>query len=788
MAETAPLRPVDLLLHEAQLLEQAARICPFRSGHVTFPRDLPEGMNQEGEYRAVPLAGEDKLFIPLIHCHGLLGVLFLEETPAEPSPLWLRTLVPYMERCLEALALARQRRSDALTGLLQQEALLEDLEQEIETIAENILPSDRETEPGGPEYRGEVALLAIQVTGMQQLCEAKGYGWAEELLLSLARKLADCCPPSCSVGRLDNHRLGVMLPRTGPTSIRKTAERIQSDLAAFSLQDPVTGEETAIRVDLGLTVYPQDLFGPAASAPPREQARVLLVNSLRALEAASSHKGEGSLFFFSSILTEGGRIRNTLTQDRALVDLGRRDRAREGQIFSVRPPQREGSSPWPSGDGRDKAELMLIDTDKESSLAQILHQRPGAQVVPGDRLIHQPHPEDYSLDQGGALAPEEAGQSCLLSLPRFLTAWRRRCQKKEAFCLALCRIRKEDAPHGREFDAENGYLRRLLDTLEQKMPPQGLAGSYGSACFILYLPGTGPEEARELLHSLPRPDAKGNTYVFRAGIGYYPCLNYTRLDVAETARNALEHAELLSGNAVTVFDSLSLTVSADRHYARGDLAEAITDYQQALLLDPENHLARNSLAICHAHLGRNSRAQQEFQDLLARDPDHIIALYNHACLSLKMEQLEAAEENLQRCLELQPEQHFCLIRLGQIRERKGDIQGARDYYQRANHTPQGPRYAYKHLARLDHLHGDLRTARDNLQKAVQANPWDAEALHLMARIYLEAGEDPELVESLAKRSYSLRPDLEEHLRLLEEILISRGKEEEARHLRLGAEE
>jgi tetratricopeptide (TPR) repeat protein len=745
-------------------------------------------MIQEGMYSALSPTGEDKLFIPLIHCDRLLGVLFLEETPSNPSPLWLKTLVPYVERCLEALALARQKRSDALTGLLQQEPLLEDLEQEIKTIAENILATGRETGPGDPEYLGEVAMLAIQVTGMQQICEAKGYGWAEELLLSLARKLADCCPNSCAAGRLDNHRLGVILPRTGPTSIRKTAERIQSDLASFSPQDPVTGEETATRVDMGLTVYPQDLFGPAASAPPREQARVLLANSLRALEAASSHKGKGTLFFFSSILTEGGRIRNTLTEDRALVNLGRRDRAREGQIFAVRAPQREGSSPWPSGDGRDKAELMLIDTYEESSLAQILHQRPGAEVAPGDRLIHQPHHEYYSLDHGGALAPEEAGRNCLLSLPRFLTAWRRRCQKEEAFCLALCRVRQEEVSHGREFDAENGYLQQLLDTLDQKLPSQGLAGSYGSACLILYLPGTGPEEARDLLYSLPREDTEGNTYVFRAGIGYYPCLNYTRLDVAETARNALEHAELLSGNAVTVFDSLSLTVSADRHYARGDLAEAITDYQQALLLDPENHLARNSLAICHAHLGRNSRAQQEFQELLAQDPNHVIALYNHGCLSLKMEQLEAAEENLQRCLELQPEQHFCLIRLGQIRERKGDFQGARDYYQRANNTPQGPRYAYKHLARLDHLHEDLRTARDNLQKAVQANPWDAEALHLMARIYLEAGEDPELVESLAKRSYSLRPDLEENLRLLEEILISRGKQEEARHLRLGAEE
>ena len=57
----------------------------------------------------------------------------------------------------------------------------------------------------------------------------------------------------------------------------------------------------------------------------------------------------------------------------------------------------------------------------------------------------------------------------------------------------------------------------------------------------------------------------------------------------------------------------------------------------------------------------------------------------------------------------------------------------------------------------------------------------------MARLYLETGEDLELVESLARRCYSLRPDLEEHARLLEEVLLSRGKPTEARGLRPEAE-
>ena len=780
MAHATTLRPVDLLLNEEHLLNQAAQICPFRSGYITFPRDIPKGMALEESYQPVSPAGEDKLFIPLTHHGRLLGVLFLEGSVTDPDRLWLQALAPYMERCLEALVLAGHKRSDLLTGLLQQEALLEDLGREIEVIAENALASDKG--PGEPAYRGEVALLALQIPEMAWICENRGYRRAEDILLRLARELGHCCPASCPAARLDNHRLGVMLPGTGPASIRKTAERIQSRLQAFSCEDPVTGEDLALSVDMGLTFYPRDLFGRAASSPPREQARVLLANALRALEAASSNKGRGTLFFFSSILTEGGRIRNILTGDRILVDLGRKDRAREGQIFAVHTPSGANHSPWPADRLEAKAEIMLIDTGEESSLAQVLHRSPGTDIAPEDRLIHRPHPGESSLETEHTQPQESATRNRLLSLPHFLSLWRQRCREEEAFCLALLRTQKDMGQEAA--DSEE----RLLNSLEDILPPGGLAGSYGSNRFILYLPGTGPEEAKGLLQGLAHTAKGDNLPAFRCGIGYYPCLNYTRLEVTETARNALEHAELLSEDAIAVFDSLSLTVSADRHYARGDLAEAITDYQQALLLDPENLLARNSLAICHAHLGRASRAQQELQSLLARDPENVMALYNLGCLSLKMEQLQTAEEYFQRCLDLEPQQHFCLIRQGRIRERLGDEEGARDCYLRANRTPQGPRYAYKHLARLDYRQGDRRSARDNLQKAVQANPSDAEALHLMARIYQDAREDPELVESLAKRSYSLRPDLEDHVRLLEEILISRGKREEAADLRPGARE
>jgi hypothetical protein len=56
-----------------------------------------------------------------------------------------------------------------------------------------------------------------------------------------------------------------------------------------------------------------------------------------------------------------------------------------------------------------------------------------------------------------------------------------------------------------------------------------------------------------------------------------------------------------------------------------------------------------------------------------------------------------------------------------------------------------------------------------------ANPWDAEAQHLLARLYLETGEDVQIAESLAQKSVSLRPDAEPYRQLLERIFLLQNK-------------
>lgn len=779
---------VDLLLQEEKLLEQASKICSFRTGHITFPRELPRYMVRNGAYSPVPVPEEEKLFIPLVHRDTLFGVLLLEGVRASHDSDWFRTLVPFMELNLENLLLAEQKHTDPLTGLLNQQALLLELEKEIELIVDSLISSDKKVWSDQADPRDNVSLLTIQVPQMESISRRAGYAKADRILSQLAEELQDCLPPSCLAARLENHRLGAMLARHGKPSARMAGERILSRLNSLAFRDPVTEEELEVTVHIGLSVYPGDIHGPAISSSIREKAGILLANALRALHIASVQEEEGTLFSFSSILSRGGRIDRILTGDRVIVDLGRKDKASEGHTFSVFEPGKEPFSPWPAPAEGKKAELMLIDTYSEQSLAEVLYRQPGTEISPGDPLSLRHSAGNLSTDTlPSRPAPEKALGSTeqgVLSLPRFLSLWQHYCLQENRFVLALCKMRhscKEKSPNPPE-----QTLHIFRDRTTELVPQEGLTGSYGSGCFILYLPGTTPEEARNMLTELSLLQKDYPDLSLYMGIGYYPCLNYTRLEIAETARLALEHAQFLPPGSIALFDSLSLTISADRHYAAGDLSEAISAYKQALLMDSENSLARNSLAICYARIGSLYRAQQEFTTLLQRNPEEEMVLYNHGCVSLKLEQLPAAEESFRRCLQLQPQHHFSLLRLGQIREKMGDSAGARDFYHRVLDAERGSGNALKHLGRLDYQKGDPASAREKLQKALKSCPWDAEALHLLARIYLEAGEDPELVESLARKSYSLRPGHKENLQLLEEMLIANGKKENLNSLRAGS--
>jgi predicted Zn-dependent protease len=76
--------------------------------------------------------------------------------------------------------------------------------------------------------------------------------------------------------------------------------------------------------------------------------------------------------------------------------------------------------------------------------------------------------------------------------------------------------------------------------------------------------------------------------------------------------------------------------------------------------------------------------------------------------------------------------------------------------------------------------GDKERARECLHLALNANHNDHFAMFLLARLYLDSGEDPQIAEVLARQCSALAPEKDDYWDLLVRALEVQGKDDEAR--------
>ena len=215
---------------------------------------------------------------------------------------------------------------------------------------------------------------------------------------------------------------------------------------------------------------------------------------------------------------------------------------------------------------------------------------------------------------------------------------------------------------------------------------------------------------------------------------------------------------------------------------------AIEEYKLALLADEDNVLAWNSLGVCLASLGRHAEARRFFEEAIQRTPDDPALAYNLGAVCQSLHDNEAAAEHFRTCIRLSPSHLYALIRLGQLDEAEERLEEARARFESAAALDTGSPLPYRHLARLALRLGQADQAREHLHQALLRNPRDVAALSLMADLYLDGGEDPELAESLARQSVALRPEYRNGWLVLSRALEVQGRLSDAREALLKAGE
>ncbi|GFK95919.1 Phytochrome-like protein cph2 [Fundidesulfovibrio magnetotacticus] len=787
---TAPRRASltrhDLVASEHVLRDALRDFVAFKSSSLYFP---PPGAGQDTE--PAWLKGEQKLLLPLSQGGAPLGV-FMAKGVRGLQARTLPLLAQAARLCLENLALAKALDTDPVTGLGNRQCLLDALEREIGLVQASILPGQASWQEAPAEARGGFGLVLFDVDYFSWVNQNYGHLYGETTLARLGALLAAKAPEGAALARLEEDLFAVLLPGASAARCLDLAESVRAAAAEEVFDYAVTGERIRLTLSAGFALYPRDLHGGQLAAPAGEAARVLVQKARKTLSAAKD-LGRDQVMSFGKLLREGGQILERLPLGRLAVSLGRAADAKEGMRFLVWSPRFEGARQLARDGGHRvlgrypamvKGEIILMEAQEDVSYAEVLHLTDASWTLePGDRLLLAQDPEDsFPGREDPAEPPRRDMASGLLGHRDFIRRFTQAREGEQAFTLALVRLPDPGQDRGASGGSRaEASIQELAALCRDHFGQELLGGRFSTGSLILYVPGQAPAALRERFQALAELARERLGLALSMGLAGHPFLSYGKADVLENCRKALDHAQLIQdGPRLALFDSISLTISADRLFTLGDLYGAVEEYRLALLADEGNVLARNSLGICLGRLGRMAQARAEFERVLALEPRNQMALYNlgHACQRLGEE--KTARKAFQRCLKLNPQDVYSLLRLGRMAEDAGKPANARGYYQKALALPGGPRLVTRHLARLAQAQGRADEAREHLQQALLQDPKDAFSLNLLARIYLDAGEDPAIAEALARQSAALRPDQGQFWKDLARALEAQGKTEEAR--------
>jgi tetratricopeptide (TPR) repeat protein len=406
-----------------------------------------------------------------------------------------------------------------------------------------------------------------------------------------------------------------------------------------------------------------------------------------------------------------------------------------------------------------KAEAEVLSVQGGRAMAQIVSRSdPFAQVRAGD-LVAPAESREEAPEQ------EPAGSG----LEAFRVALEREGAGWEKFAVLVARLEGGEVVRTR-FGSQR--LETLLEDMSAALLAFGGAGSVvgkdGSELLLAAFPNKTATEALAV-HGPLASLAAGLTGSVIAGCADYPAWGFGRAEVIDNAWKALEHARLLGPDKTAAFNAVSLNVSADALYARGDLLGAAREYLRALDIDPEDTNVLNSLGVCYANLGQLEEAALQFRKAIAVRPNEVMAHYNLGFVHLKRGEREEALERFQAAAAVDPasfEAHFQLGRLlleaGKAAEAKGHLLAAEAIERRP--------YIHRHLGDCLLLLGQSAEAAGHYKRAVRANPEDAHCLSQLAAIYLELGSDLEVAAALLKKSLELEPDCRLHRERLEAAL------------------
>ena len=369
--------------------------------------------------------------------------------------------------------------------------------------------------------------------------------------------------------------------------------------------------------------------------------------------------------------------------------------------------------------------------------------------------------DEKPLEESTQVLPEAAGNVILEKFPDLLSG---------ASFVEAVQTAVDNTPQfgvmaiGLDDILENGD-RSLDDTILQVLEclnsvcesEKGIWGKLESDLFAAVFPGKDAAHIQSIAEALQDGLADHTPQTITIGMAAYPVLDYDKGDMVQCTLKALNHAAFFGPNSRAFFDAVSLNISGDQCYQKGDIHGAISEYQQALKIDPDDVNVLNSMGVCYAVMGDVDTALSYFESAGKIDPNEVMAWYNSALIyKLKGDKQKALDHFLKAGTK-KADSFEIAFQTGKIYFETGDEGSGRKYYQKALTLTDGTDGNQRFVGDCHMALNETDLALKAYGAAIKENPNDAYALSALGMLYDQKGENPEIAMVFCQQSVDIAP-------------------------------
>ena len=304
--------------------------------------------------------------------------------------------------------------------------------------------------------------------------------------------------------------------------------------------------------------------------------------------------------------------------------------------------------------------------------------------------------------------------------------------------------------------SEHVDVAQILETVCGK--ENGFWGTLESGLFIGLFPGKNGSEGQAMARLIQNRLADSTGHTVSIGIASYPLINFKKDDMIDNARKALDHAGFFGPGSAVAFDGVSLNISADKLYEKGELKAAVEEFKQALLIDPSNKNVHNSLGVCYGLMGDYQNAKKEFEIVVSMDPGEYMALFNLGLVHVLNNELEQALEFFLSADKINGDVYEIAFQSGKLYFESDELVKAKPFLERAVTLDPDSGAAYRYLGECYAADDLQQEAISAYKKAIKNNPHDAAAISALACLFDDQGENPEITLMFCRESVGLSPE------------------------------